>query len=657
MTSPRHPSVARALLTLLAITLVLSACGAPTASNEASAPVDRSEVNVVALFDRSGSTSTSGSIGTNGSRVGIERAIWPAVFFPNLGQTYSLNVLPVGFDSEADPWCEWPDRDNENQQSLSQSAECEDSLKKKVASAVSGNTDFSAALKLANDLLGKKSGTKIVLLVSDGEYNLKNTDIDCATEEGRAECRALKESINNLNAQTATICPIFVKTKSASAASATLQWIRDLQAQNDSDNKLWARQSCPVVNEVNLSEDPWQLAQVLINWYGSDLAQLLVRQTTVGASGKTQNPMVVPDGAAQIGMIGLKRSLNSTVTLSAGGCALGASATFPSFTFTSVNEKPVDGGRCAGGSLTGEGLVAAEDSFYALFVPETLTLRACTPNPDGGGIFTFTPGFSELLAFNPKVVWVGPKGEKVDAELKPEQLLTSENGIALSEGQAERLNSLGDDWRIALDFTESLNKPAGNDESYSLLYQSVQLRESDASAYAARKPISPTLDSVPCAQGFVRDPLQRFWLALVMLFAFVALLIVKRLIDASRIDLTGDLAVFDGSGSRSVSSTSFSGGSPSWFSVGDRGGIEPGKVEEGRTWKLHWRGGTNVSLEPGEGDVGDWSDGRVKSEGGRGFIEFKRVPLLGGPETYTIRYTPEMETKMGELVNEEEEPE
>jgi hypothetical protein len=658
MTSPRHLGVARALSTLLAIALGLSACGAPAASNEPQAPADRSDVNVVALFDRSGSTSTNSSRGGNGSRVGIERAIWPAVFFPNLGKTYSLNVLPVGFDSTAVAWCKWPDRSKENQQGLSQTAECEDSLKKKVASAVSGNTDFNAALTLANDLLGQKGGTKIVLLVSDGEYNIENVDINCAKEEERKECRALKESINLLNAQTATICPIFVKTKSAKPASATLQWIRDLQAQNDDKNKLWAQQSCPVINEINLSEDPWQLAQVLINWYGSDLAQLLVRQATVDASGQTQNPMVVPNGAAQIAMIGLKRSQNSTVTFSAGGCALGASATFPSFTYMSVNEKPVDGGRCAGGSLTGKGLVAAENSFYALFVPETLSLIACAPNSDGGGIFTLSPGFSELLAFNPKVFWVGPKGEKEDAGLKPEQLLTSENGIALSEGQAEKLDSLGDDWLIALDFSESLNKPAGNDESYSLLYQSVHLREGDASAYAARKPISPTLNSVPCVEGFVRSPLQKFWLALVMLFAFVALLIAKRLIDSQRIDLAGDLAILDGTGSRSVASSSISGGSPSWFNVGDRGKIEPGKGEDGKNWRLRWRGGTNVSLEPADGEVGDWSEGTVKSERGRGFIEFKRVPLVGGSETNTIRYTPEEGTKMGELINRElEDPE
>jgi hypothetical protein len=140
---------------------------------------------------------------------------------------------------------------------------------------------------------------------------------------------------------------------------------------------------------------------------------------------------------------------------------------------------------------------------------------------------------------------------------------------------------------------------------------------------------------------------------LVGLIALMALLIAKRLINGQRIDLAGDLAILDGTGSRSVGSTSISGGSPSWFNVGDRGKIEPGKGEDGKNWRLRWRGGTNVSLEPAEGEVGEWSEGTVKSERGRGFIEFKRVPLVGGSETNTVRYTPEEGTKMGELISKE----
>jgi hypothetical protein len=145
---------------------------------------------------------------------------------------------------------------------------------------------------------------------------------------------------------------------------------------------------------------------------------------------------------------------------------------------------------------------------------------------------------------------------------------------------------------------------------------------------------------------------------LVGFIGLLVLYVVMRYLEGIRIKLDGDLAILDGTGSRSMGSTSISGGSPSWFNVGDRGKIEPGKGEDGKNWRLRWRGGTNVSLEPAEGEVGDWSEGTVKSERGRGFIEFKRVPLVGGSETNTIRYTPEEGTKMGELINKElEDPE
>jgi hypothetical protein len=160
-----------------------------------------------------------------------------------------------------------------------------------------------------------------------------------------------------------------------------------------------------------------------------------------------------------------------------------------------------------------------------------------------------------------------------------------------------------------------------------------------------------------CVGTLAREPLERFgWLVSLLATAIAALLLYLWW-KSRQIDLAGDLAVLDGAGSRSLSSSPISGGSPSWFNVSDRGKVESGKAEDGKNWRLRWRGGKNVSLESAEGEVGDWSEGEVKSERGRGFIEFKRVPLLGGPETNTIRYTPEEGTKMGELVNEEEESE
>ena len=652
MTSPRHPGVARALSTLLAIALALSACGGDTADNKPVDLSDSTQVNVVALFDRSGSTATKS--GGNGSRVGIERAIWPAVFFPNLGRGYSLKVLPVGFASEAKAWCEWPDDPTGNEQAMSQDPGCRTQLENILPKDVGGNTFFDKALTLAAEQLGAVSGTNVVLLVSDGEYNQGGPDINCAESESSKACTDLKSALDQLNGGRATVCPIFVKTRASTKASATMQWLRELQDQNDSGNESWKQSPCPASEEINFAAAPWRLTEDLLVWY-ADLAGLQMRSTTVDGSGRTQNPIRVPNGAAQIAMIGLKRSSNSTVTFSSAACEPGAGETFKSFTYQPVISPLVDGERCAGGEIGGTGLVPNENSLYALFVPENQELAACTPNADGGGVLKLRPGFAELLKFNPRVVWVGPKGETVDPELKPEQLLA--DGIALSEDQASKLASLGGDWRIALDFTNSITQP-GKGESYSLLYESVLLRNGDASSYSARRPISATIDSVPCAPLFERSLLQKFWMFLVALLALVVLFILWRLLGCLRIDLAGDLAILDGTGSRSMGSTSISGGSPSWFNVGDRGKIEPGKGEDGKNWKLRWRRGTNVSLEPAEGEAGEWSEGTVKSERGRGFIEFKRVPLLGGSETNTVRYTPEEGTKMGELIRKEvEDPE
>jgi hypothetical protein len=653
MTSPRHLGVARALSTLLAIALGISACGGNTADNKPVDLSDSTQVNVVALFDRSGSTATTS--GGNGSRVGIERAIWPAVFFPNLGRGYSLKVLPVGFASEAKAWCEWPDDPTGNEQAMSQDLGCRTQLENILPKAVGGNTFFDKALTLAAEQLGAVSGTNVVLLVSDGEYNQGGPDINCAESESSKACTDLKSALDQLNGGRATVCPIFVKTRASTKASATMQWLRELQNQNDSGTEGWTQTSCPASTEIDLIAAPWRLTEDLLVWYAEDLAGLQLRSTTVDGSGRTQNPIRVPNGAAQIAMIGLKRSSSSTVTFNSAACEPGDGQTFKSFTYKPVISPLVDGERCAGGEIGGTGLVPNENSLYALFVPENQELAACIPSADGGGILKLRPGFADLLTFNPRVVWVSPKGETEDPQLKPEQLL--KDGLALTEDQASKLASLGGDWRIALDFTNSITQP-GKGESYSLLYESVLLRNGDASSYPARRPISATIDSVPCAPLFERSLLQRFWMFLVGLLALVMLIILWRLLGGLRIDLAGDLAILDGTGSRSMGSTSISGGSPSWFNVGDRGKIEPGKGEDGKNWRLRWRGGTNVSLEPADGEVGDWSEGTVKSERGRGFIEFKRVPLIGGSETNTIRYTPEEGTKMGELISKElEDPE
>jgi hypothetical protein len=86
----RRNRFSQLVLSSAALALLIGACGAGTSESVPVAHEDPTKVNVVVLFDRSGSTEK------NGSRLGIERAIWPATFFPNLGRSYSLNVMPIG---------------------------------------------------------------------------------------------------------------------------------------------------------------------------------------------------------------------------------------------------------------------------------------------------------------------------------------------------------------------------------------------------------------------------------------------------------------------------------------------------------------------------------------------------------------------------------
>jgi hypothetical protein len=660
MTSPRHLGVARALSTLLAIALALSACGGSTTQ----APPDESvkTINVVALFDRSESTATTG--GNNGSRVGIERAIWPAVFFPNLGRTYTLRVLPVGFASETETWCDWPSADAiETGQTMSQSDKCQTDLKRILpksitTDALGKDTHFDKALAVAAERLLSNLGTKnVVLLVSDGEFNKGGSNIDCEASPQSEPCQALKDQLDLLNGAGATVCPIFVRTRSSKEqSSSTLKWISSEQKINFSEKANLQPATCPTA-EIDLSAQPWALAETIFTWYAEELAGLRKESINVDSSGRTEGRIVVPDGAAQIALVGFKGSESANVKFDAGQCALGPGQEFNSFKYAPVTTDTVAGERCPGAELTGSGLVRNQ-KLYALFIPGNQELAACTPNSDGGGEFAFVPGFAKLLDFKPRVVWINTKtGMVVDPKLKDDQILEDGKGVAITEDQAIELAALGSDWKVAFDFN-GLNKP-GTVESYRLLYESVRLRDAGEELFTAREPVSATVEKGKfCAPLFVRHPLQRYLLALVLLGLLATLLIAKRLINGQRIDLAGDLAILDGTGSRSMGSTSISGGSPSWFNVGDRGKVEPGKAEDGKNWRLRWRRGTNVSLEPAEGEAGEWSEGTVKSERGRGFIEFKRVPLLGGSETNTVRYTPEEGTKMGELINKElEDPE
>jgi len=545
---------------------------------------------------------------------------------------------------------------------MSQSDKCQTDLKRILpksitTDALGKDTHFDKALAVAADRLLKELGTKnVVLLVSDGEFNKGGSNIDCEASPQSEPCQALKDQLDLLNGAGATVCPIFVRTRSSKEqSSSTLKWISSEQKSNFSDKANLQPATCPT-DEIDLSAQPWALAETIFTWYAEELAGLRKESINVDSSGRTEGRIVVPDGAAQIALVGFKGSESANVKFDAGQCALGPGQEFSSFKYAPVTTDTVAGERCPGAELTGSGLVRNQ-KLYALFIPGNQELAACTPNSDGGGEFAFVTGFAKLLDFKPRVVWINTKtGAVVDPKLKNDQILEGGDGVAITEDQATEPASLGSDWKIALDFNGP-NKP-GTVESYRLLYESVRLRDVGNGLYTAREPIAATLDKSFCAPLFVRNPLQKYWLLLVGLITLAALLLAKRLIDSQRIDLAGDLAILDSTGSRSVASSSISGGSPSWFNVGDRGKIEPGKSEDGKNWRLRWRGGTNLSLEPADGEAGEWSEGTVKSERGRGFIEFKRVPLVGGSETNTIRYTPEEGTKLGELINRElEDPE
>jgi hypothetical protein len=226
----------------------------------------------------------------------------------------------------------------------------------------------------------------------------------------------------------------------------------------------------------------------------------------------------------------------------------------------------------------------------------------------------------------------------------------------LSEDQASKLASLGGDWRIALDFTNSITQP-GKGESYSLLYESVLLRNGDASSYPARRPISATLDSVPCAPLFERNPFQKFWGLLALIGLAISLIVGKLLFDRWNVDVAGNLQILDPNSTQVVGRATLSGRRTAWFSIDGRQKVTPGKSDSGKNWSLRVEGESTMLITPEAGQAGPWSDGTIAKERGRStrFVEFRRVPIFGGADTYTIRYTPEADSALADRINNEEE--
>ena len=481
------------LVLLAALALVIGACGAGTSETAPQAVEDPTKVKVVVLFDRSGSTEK------NASRQGIERAIWPATFFPNLGRSYSLNVMPIGFSTDAAAWCDWPDEGNQ-ERVLSQSPACKSKIENLVNRPVTGNTYFDRALKAAAEQLATVRGRKFVLLVTDGEYAQGDGRINCSETPEVNACRELGGALDQLNSGLVTVCSIFVSTPSSEEKSSqTLQWLRDRQNQNDSESESWAQSECPASTEIDLKSAPWKLAEDIIVWYSEELVGLHVRSTVSDNSGNPKAPIVVPGGAAQIALLGLKGSPSASVSFkSSGSCTLGEPVTFESFYFQPVTEAIVDGERCPAARISGSNLAPNQNSLLALFVPEKQELAACIANPDGGGEFVLRPGFEALLAFKPRAVWVGTDGEVHDPNLRPEQY--REGSINLDEGQASDLQGRAG-WGIALTYEASVNPP-GKGEPYSLLYESTVLRPDTATPMAALLAADPWRGCTPRVSSY-----------------------------------------------------------------------------------------------------------------------------------------------------------
>jgi hypothetical protein len=588
----------------------------------------------VVLFDRSNSTDK------NGSRLGIERAIWPATFFPNLGGTYSLNVMPIGFSSNTETWCDWPTV-QPDQLEYSQTTKCERLINQLIDRPLpkGSQTHFDAALKAANEQLASPvSGRKFVLLVTDGYFAKGDGRIKCTDGTSLAPCLALDKELSSLNSRGITFCSIFVRTDGSleKEPNDTLEWLRRQQNTNFSNN-TGNQSACPASTEIDLSTNPWKLAEDIVRWYADDLIGLHVRTSDTDLSGRSRSPITVPNGAAQIGLIGLREAGGPPPEFTSESCSFRAGFRFESFSAQAVDSNPLEGERCPGATISGSNLAPSANSLIAVFAPESQVLAACVPNPDGGGELRLRSGFDQLLAFNPRAVWVGEKGEVHDPNLSLDQYQAG--SILLNESQASDLQSR-EGWRIAFNYDTSVNPP-GRGEPYELLYQATVFRSDSATPFAARWPISPTIEGEPCVKLFERNLWQKYWLLFFATGALMALLLTRAAYKSQTVDLSGELLVLDSTGTRPITRHTLSGGSPNWFSVGEKLRIESGKSKDGGNWRLVWKKGAALVLQQEAGSTEDWSIGAPKREKGSAVIEFRRVPLSGTSEVQTVRYTPD----------------
>jgi hypothetical protein len=322
---------------------------------------------------------------------------------------------------------------------------------------------------------------------------------------------------------------------------------------------------------------------------------------------------------------------------------------------------------CAGEKLSGGQLAPGANALIALFVPAAPRLIGCEPKVGGGGYLEFPEGVGNLLAYKPRIVWIGKDGHEA-LQLSDSQYLADENKILLTEDNVELLKGKDDSFTLAMEFYAG-TKPDELNSPDRMLYLGVRTVPTTDGAYSAAPRgvnlYAPGSNEL-CIGTLARDPLDRFgWLVSLFATAIAALLLYLWW-QSRQIDLVGELVVLDGTGSRRVASGSAGGGNPSRFHVGDDGQIASGTVPEGKNWSLRWKGGANVALvpEPGTevGEIGEWTDGMLTNDGGQGVVEFKRVPMLGASQANTIRYIPEVGSKISVQISKEldkdlEEPE
>ena len=135
------------------------------------------------------------------------------------------------------------------------------------------------------------------------------------------------------------------------------------------------------------------------------------------------------------------------------------------------------------------------------------------------------------------------------------------------------------------------------------------------------------------------------------------MIVGKLLFDRWNVDVAGSLQILDPSSTQVVGRVTLSGRRTAWFCIDGRQKVTPDKSDSGKNWSLRVKGESTLLITPEAGQAGPWSEGMTAKERGRPtrFVEFRRVPIFGSADTYTIRYTPDPDGELANRINDEEE--